>query len=467
MDTGTGKGSTWSWGQRGFVVGLLVLLGALSFQYSLKALANRSAILRWREQLHHLADEDIYQRYTYPNPPIMALLLNPLAQLPPLVGSLAWFYLKVGMTLLALHWILRLVEVPGRPFPAWAKALTLLLGLRPIMGDLSHGNVNLFILFLVVAALYAFHRGRDVTAGIVLALSIACKVTPALFVPYFLWKRAWRTLAGCAVGLVLFLVLVPGLFLGSQRNLQLFGSWLERMVVPYVVAGTVTSEHPNQSLPGLAFRLGTHSPSFADEHGEPLAYHNLANLDPHWVGWFLKGSMLLFAGVVVWSCRTPRSLRQGWRLAAEFSLVVLGMLLFSERTWKHHCVTLLLPFAVLSYYLAACPASRLLRGYLITSLAAVVLLMASTSTSLLEPLDGAAKLAQVYGAYVWAYLILVAALVVLLRGAQDRQLAADPAAEGVPAVISPAQIGGASPALKQPLTEAAAIPPPHSQRKAS
>src|SRR5205823_14206012 len=27
-----------------------------------------------------------------------------------------------------------------------------------------------------------------------------------------------------------------------------------------------------------------------------------------------------------------------WPLAAEFSLIVLGMLLFSERTWKHHCV---------------------------------------------------------------------------------------------------------------------------------
>jgi hypothetical protein len=41
--------------------------------------------------------------------------------------------------------------------------------------------------------------------------------------------------------------------------------------------------------------------------------------------------------------------------------------------------------------------------------------MASTSTSLLDALDGAAKLAQVYGAYVWAYLLLVAALVTLLR----------------------------------------------------
>ena len=55
--------------------------------------------------------------------------------------------------------------------------------------------------------------------------------------------------------------------------------------------------------------------------------------------------------------------------------VVLGMLLFSERTWKHHCVTLMLPFAVLAYYLATCPPRPLLRGYLAASLVAVAVLM--------------------------------------------------------------------------------------------
>src|SRR5262249_10094521 len=156
------------------------------------------------------------------------------------------------------------------PYPPWAKALAILLSLRPIMGDLTHGNINLFILFLVVGGLYAFRQRRDVLAGVLLALAIACKVTPALFVPYFLWKRAWRMLAGCTAVLVLFFMIVPGWFLGNERNLHLLGSWTERMVTPFVVAGTVTSEHPNQSLPGLVFRLATHSPSFLDEHGEPL-----------------------------------------------------------------------------------------------------------------------------------------------------------------------------------------------------
>jgi hypothetical protein len=404
-----------SW-QRWFVLGLLLLFVGLSVQYSIKATGGRSAYLRWRPQLNHIGDEDIYQHYAYPNPPIMALLLEPLARMPPLAGSLCWFYLKLAMAAVAILWIFRIVEDPGQPFPPWAMALTVVLSLRPIMGDLSHGNVNLFILFLVIGALYAFHRGRDLTAGVTLALAIACKVTPALFVPYFLWKRAWKTVAGCAAGLVLFFVIVPGSFLGGERNLDLLRSWVNQMVTPYVVSGAVTSEHPNQSLPGLVFRMGTHSPSFLNEKGEPAHYDNLVALDIKTAGWLVKGCMAPFAALVAWSCRTPTTPRRGWRLSAEFSLVVVGMLLFSERTWKHHCVTLLLPFAVLTYYLAVCRPGRFLRTYLTGSLVAVLLLMTSTSTTgLFESLDEIGKIAQVYGAYFWANLVLLAALVAVLR----------------------------------------------------
>ena len=147
------------------LVGFFTLIAA---QYSLKVLNserdNRSAILRWRAQLLELNQgDDIWETRAYPNPPIMALLLQPIIQLPPLVGSLVFFYLKAGMTLAALLWFFRIVETPERPFPGWGKALALVLSLRPIIGDLTHANVNLLILFLVVAALYAFHRGRDVT----------------------------------------------------------------------------------------------------------------------------------------------------------------------------------------------------------------------------------------------------------------------------------------------------------------
>jgi hypothetical protein len=91
---------------------------------------------------------------------------------------------------------------------------------------------------------------------------------------------------------------------------------------------------------------------------------------------------------------------------------MLGMLIFSERTWKHHCVVLILPFSVLAYFLATCRPGRILRAYLIGTIAAALALMSLTSTSLMG-WDGG-KLAQVYGCYLWANVLLAAALVVLL-----------------------------------------------------
>jgi hypothetical protein len=429
-------------GRRWFVLGLVVFFAALSVQHGWKAWNSGGAFERWLPQLNDLGNGvDIAQRYNYPNPPIMALLLYPLAQLPaaapeaPMwkkaastLAALCWFYIKVGLTLLTLRWVFRMVEETGRPCPLWARGLTVLLALRPIMGDLQHGNVNLFILFLVVAALEAYRRGRDVWAGVVLGLAIACKVTPALFLPYLAWKRSWRALGGAAAGLVLFLWpgVVPALVMGWERNEQHLASWYQVMVRPFVVEGKVTSEHHNQSLPGLASRLLTHSPSFSiyvNDRYTPTHYDNLLDLDPAVARALVKGCMGLFALLVVWSCRTPTAPRGGWRLSAEFGIILLGMLLFSERTWKHHAVTLVVPFAVICYYLAACSPGAWLRAYLIASLAAVMLLLATTSTAVADDrlaesgrlYQVFAKQAQVYGAYVAAYLVLGAALVVLLR----------------------------------------------------
>jgi len=414
-----------------FLLGLLLIFVGVGYSYSKKASSNRSALPRWRPQILELANGvNISERYHYGNPPIMALLLYPLLKLEPLAAAMTWFALKVGFALVSFWWVFRLVETADRPVPPWVQGVVVLLTLRPILGDLQHGNVNLFILFLVMGALTAYRYRRDVLAGLILALAIACKLTPALFLPYFLWKRAWRLLAGATVALALFFWpgIVPALILGAEENHSELVSWYHKMVAPFLEEGKVWAEHNNQSLVGLSYRLLTDSPSFSHYEGDeytPDAWHNVANLDRGLLRWLLKGSMAVFAlAVVVW-CRTPVSQsrsrpdstaappRQGWQLSAEFALILLGILLFSERTWKHYCVTLMLPFAVLCYYLATCHPSKPLRIYLLSTLVAVVLLMESTSTELFG--KDIAKMAQVYGAYVWAYLLLMVALFVLLQ----------------------------------------------------
>jgi hypothetical protein len=232
-----------------------------------------------------------------------------------------------------------------------------------------------------------------------------------------LWKRAWRCLAGCVAGVILFLYpgVVPGALLGFEENQQQMTSWYRVMVRPYVVENKVEAGHSNQSLVGLVFRLTTHTPSFAEydfatDRYVPLAYANVASLTPAEAKGIILACEVLFAGLVLWRCRAPLAVRQGWRLYAEFAVVLLGMLLFSERTWKHHCVTLVLPFAVLCYYLAV-EAQWGVRIWLIAALVVTTLLLATTSTGLLEE---SAKQAQVYGAYVFAFLVLLAGLFLIL-----------------------------------------------------
>lgn len=410
--------------QRWFLLALIAFFLLINLQYVAKVhfseRENRSAFARWAPQLVELQEgKDIWQRSNYPNPPIMALILMPFAQLPSSIGPLAWFYFKVGLTVLAIHGLLSLLDQPERSFPFWGKALAVLLSLRPIQGDLTHGNVNLFILFLVVACVYAFSHRRDVWAGLALALGIACKVTPALFIPYFLWKRAWKTLAATACGLGMFLFVIPGFIFGWAENWTYLQSWHTVMVKPFVVEGIVTSEHHNQSLPGFLARMLTHSPSFAtyDDQDQfvPVDYHNIADLDNDTLRWIVKGCMALFAALVMWRCRTSIQARPSWRLLAECSIVAIGMLIFSERTWKHHAVTLLLPFCVLCYLLSAGDLQRGRRALVIGALVLASLLMLSTSTGFWDTHDLIGKTAQVYGAYVWAYLALVTPLFLAVR----------------------------------------------------
>ncbi len=132
------------------------------------------------------------------------------------------------------------------------RSLVLLLSLRPILGDLHHGNNNLLILFLVVAMFYAWRRGYDIACGAAcLGLATSYKVTPALFFVYFAYKRSWRTVGWGVLGLGIFLFIVPSAVIGTEFNGECLRMWWQRMVTPFVVKGAASPQEINQSFPGV------------------------------------------------------------------------------------------------------------------------------------------------------------------------------------------------------------------------
>jgi alpha-1,2-mannosyltransferase len=397
---------------------LVIILLVTSLQYAAKVAKpaehgrqTRSAFLRWRAMiLDVFAGANPYiGKNEYPNPPVMAIILRPFAELPPIAGAMGWFFAKVLMAVLAALWTFRLVSGDS-PLADGIKATAIVLALPAVTGDLSHNNVNIFILFLIASCLELYRRGRDSASGLVLGLAIACKVTPLLLLAFFGWKRAWRVVAACLVGLVLWLAVVPGATFGWERNNQLLTDWYKLMIERPVLKGEITTEHPNQAIPGFIYRLLTHSPSFIGydrtPKGDipvPAEYHNLLDIGRPAAWVVVKGLSAAFVLAVILLCRAPRGERQGWRFAAECSLILLGMLLFSERTWKHHAVTLLLPAAMLAHATTLGVPERS-RRFIVRSLVAAVLLMT------LPGLFGsrAQDLALVYGTHTIAFFLLIA-----------------------------------------------------------
>jgi alpha-1,2-mannosyltransferase len=427
---------------------ILIVLAFTTYRYCEKAYKpsrlgtqTRTAILRWKDQVQRLVQgQNVYPAGNpYPNPPIMALILSPLYELELIQTALVWFAIKVLLAGIALYWTFLLIRTLGPPVPDWVVGVMIIFSLHPILGDLSHGNVNIFIAFLVIGTLKAYQRGWDWLAGLVLGLVIACKITPLLFVPYFGWKwllliwDRWRAklplwhsvanpglkvLLGTVLGLVLWFVVVPGFCLGWSHNFELLQSWYTGMVKPFVVDGRITSEHANQSLPGYLVRLLTNQPSSIDydEDDRPVAtdFHNIVEWDPIVVGRMIRISQLLFILGLMRLCwlrladRTEQ--RRGLQFAAECAYIILGMLLFSERTWKHHGVVLMLPYAVIALAIATIP-RMILRSIWMGVLGLVALLTLAPGMLAEKGQDEALA----YGSHTWAYLLLLSGVVLVLH----------------------------------------------------
>ncbi len=390
-----------------WIASILFTIGA-AIVYAEKAAEDRSAFVRWRHQVLQLMQGvNIYETVMYPNPPIMPLTLYPLMVLHPVVGALCWFGLKVVLTAASAWMCFEMVRPADHRIPAWVRGTILILSLRPILSDLHHGNNNLLILFLVVASLQAWRKGFDVLAGLILALSISYKVTPALFVAYFLYKRSWRTVVATLLGLGIFLLIIPSLALGVEFNAQCLAMWWQRILSPYITRGEVGDHDINQSMVGVVSRLLTEGNVGTGRHERHTAL-NFVAWSPDTVAILIKSLSVGLVGMLAVLCRTRATRRDDPRLFGEFSLVVLTMLFVSERSWKHHFVTLLLPYTYLMYRVGVADVSRRVRTVLAVGIAVSVLLIASTSSEMGGLFaDGQGhKIAQGYGLYFAAGVVL-------------------------------------------------------------
>jgi hypothetical protein len=219
---------------------VLLLLGAVC-AYGWLDVRRRARVDRGRR--HHRTDFTVYQSaakalsdgtnpylaenprgYRYVYPPLLAILVMPLADWEPPDAALVFYALSVAALAGALSCLARLV--------GWRATLAGALFCIPFLHQsFQRGQITIVLLALQVGALFCCVRGRPFSAGLLLALGGVLRLTPflpavALLLGALAARRALRLGGGIATGALLGFLVIPWVALGGDGAKEVNRQWV-------------------------------------------------------------------------------------------------------------------------------------------------------------------------------------------------------------------------------------------------
>jgi alpha-1,2-mannosyltransferase len=307
------------------------------------------AVRQGGEQLYTIPC-DAGWHYIYP--PLLAILLVPLADPPPGVSQppwslpygasvVVWYVLGILWLFLGVHVLASALERSGAgPRPVWGsrrwwalRVWPVLACIVPLGGTLVRGQVTILLLALLCGYLAASVRGRRLTAGLCLAGAICLKIIPAFLLLVPLGRRDGRCLAGCAVGLVLGLGVLPLIAFGPAQTADCYRNLGVRLLGPALGLGH--DKHLSRELIGM---------TATDSQSILSALHNTAHLKratrpadasprvrhTHW----LLGGLMTLLTLAAFRRRTGSD--ESFRTVLLSGALVINMILLSPVCHLHY-----------------------------------------------------------------------------------------------------------------------------------
>ncbi|RAV16214.1 alpha-(1-2)-phosphatidylinositol mannosyltransferase [Mycolicibacterium sp. GF69] len=253
--------------------------------------------------------------FTYP--PLAAVAFFPFALLSLEAASVAITLTTLVLLIVAMTIVLHRCDVwPETSVtrePAWLRQAWLaaaivapaVVYLEPIRSNFDFGQINVVLMTLVIAD--CVPRRTPWPRGMLLGLAIALKLTPAVFLLYFVLRRDTRAVIVTAVSAVV--ATLAGAAFAWRDSLEY---WTETVRDTDRI-GTATL-NTNQNIAGALARLG------------------LAE-GPRFVLWIVACFVVL--GLTVWAVR--RVLRADQPVLALMCVAMFGLVV-SPVSWSHHWV---------------------------------------------------------------------------------------------------------------------------------
>ncbi|MGI9015369.1 MAG: glycosyltransferase family 87 protein [Phycisphaerales bacterium] len=396
---------------------------------------HKGAIGRWRSEIHDFWEGENIYRGLHPNMPFVVVLLSPFTYVSVPMMALLFNLCKLAAVLATFWMAVRIANHRDDRMPEWVALLGVLAVIDFYVGDIQHGNTNVFVAASVVAHLYCYRRGRDSLAGVFLALGICLKLTPALFLLYWLWQREWKVLGATATALPA-MVLSPALLTGWEFYAVCMATWWTELIGPSL-GGAWYPIHINQSLPAMIGRFfsGGDAGNYLwnpEEHAVPIEFGwvTLLDLGPQGARMLLRALQVAMLAWTLWAIGWSRLDRDDGRRALHYGLLVALMLLLNQRSWDHHATYLVVAHVALAYAAARSALPLRTRRWIGWSQFATVVWMLLVSGDLIEEIygDDGAHRVLAYGTAFWHFLAVWALCLILttkLRRAKNPYLCED------------------------------------------
>ena len=278
--------------------------------------------LDWMRTYVASGNGQLFATKSYVYAPFFAFLLSPLTLASMHAALFVWDVFNVVFLVGAAYALMRSsgVRVGVPTVLAIAAAASVWAAVRK---EWYLGQSDVFLLFVISAALWARTSNRTNVAGILLGIAIATKPAFAVMLPFLLWKREFR-FALVSVGVGALLLVVPALWLGpavAAHQLQVWNFWSG----PYVAFAH------NDAPKGILTRLFTVNPVSPPLFVSPLLVTVL---------WLAISAAVAFVVVAV---IRPVPFRRDARSLIEFGLIVEAQLLVAPLTEWPYLLLLLVP----------------------------------------------------------------------------------------------------------------------------
>lgn len=253
-------------------------------------------------------------------PPLVALLVTPLAWMPVHTAATLWLLTGVAATAAGAIIVARALLPAAWPRVELAVLATFMFA--PATYNFWHGQMNPLVFLLLALGVRQWVRGRELSCGAIIGAAAAIKLAPVVLLVLFIRRGWWRGIAGGA-GVIA---------LSAGAGIAAFGVHTMSEYVHSVLP--VLSRDDgwlyNQSWNGVVNRLADHS----------VLVFQQSSLATRVPALLLSAVSVLAAA---WTVRAAGDSRE--RRGAQFGAGVLAMLLAGTITWYAHDVHLLIPLA--------------------------------------------------------------------------------------------------------------------------